>query len=450
MLYLQAFQRNATDRRKPILITRRTFAVNRNRNMSKLSTLAETMVGSEIVRLGNEINERINKGEEIFNFTIGDFDPAVFPIPKELESEIIESYKHHYTNYPPAKGLEELRLAVLQFLKEWQGMVYNTEEIIIASGGRPLIYALFKTVVDKDDKVIYAVPSWNNNHYTHMNWANHCVIEATAETDFMPTAKDIEKNIEGAALICLCSPQNPTGTTLGMQQLEEICDLVIAENKRRGPDEKKLYVMFDQMYWTLTYGQTRHYNPVFLRKEMCDYTIFIDGISKAFAATGVRVGWAIGPERVVQKMRALLTHIGAWAPMAEQKATAKYLQDSEAVRSFILKFKTALELRLLMIHAGLIKLKEKEYKVDAISPQAAIYLTVKFDLRGKSFNGKKLENQSDVTEFLLSEAGLAIVPFYAFGASKQSPWYRLSVGTCHIEQIEKFLNKLETALEKLQ
>src|SRR6266487_5028955 len=134
--------------------------------MSTLSKLAGTLKGSEIVRLGNEINDRIRLGEKIYNFTIGDFAPSVFPIPHELEELIIRSYKEHYTNYPPAEGVFELRKTVSQFIKQREGLDYNTGEIQIASGGRPLIYTLFKTIVNPGDKVIYGVPSWNNNHYT--------------------------------------------------------------------------------------------------------------------------------------------------------------------------------------------------------------------------------------------------------------------------------------------
>ncbi|HYK47150.1 MAG TPA: aminotransferase class I/II-fold pyridoxal phosphate-dependent enzyme [Parafilimonas sp.] len=418
--------------------------------MEQLSKLAETMVGSEIVRLGNEISERKRRGEEIFNFTIGDFDPEVFPIPKALEELVIESYKHHYTNYPPAEGVIELRTAVSDFLKEWEGLSYATNEILIACGGRPLIYALFKSVVDEGDKVIYAAPSWNNNHYTNLHKGQHCVIETTPENNFMPTAADITPHVAGASLICLCTPQNPTGTTLSKETLQEICELVIAENQNRNNGEKKLYLMFDQMYWTLTYGNIEHFDPVTLNQKMRDYTIFVDGISKAFAATGVRVGWAMGPQAVIQKMKAFLSHIGAWAPMAEQKATAKYLPQTELVREHFREFKQALETRLQKIYDGLVCLKNKGFTVDAITPQAAIYLTVKFDLKGKKADGKVLESQEDVTEYLLNEAQLAVVPFYAFGASHQSPWYRLSVGTCRIEDIEPFLQRLQSALEKLQ
>lgn len=418
--------------------------------MERLSELAEKMVGSEIVKLGNAISERKRKGEDIFNFTIGDFDPQIFPIPAELQELIINSYQQHYTNYPPAEGVLELRESISAFLKDWEQLDYSINEILVASGGRPLIYTLFKAIVNENDKVVYAVPSWNNNHYTNLNKAQHCHIETTVENNFMPTAEDIEKNINNAALICLCTPQNPTGTTLNKETLSQICELIVAENNKRKEGEKKLYLMFDQMYWTLTYGDIKHYNPVSLNAEMRKYTIFIDGISKAFAATGVRVGWAFGPHEVIAKMKAFLSHIGAWAPMAEQKATAKYLVQTQPIKEYLKNYKAALEVRLYKIYDNLIALKQKGYKVDAVTPQAAIYLTVKFDLTGGKSENKELRTQEDVTDYLLDEAKVAIVPFYAFGASRQSPWYRLSVGACKTEEIDVFINQLESALKKLK
>jgi len=415
-----------------------------------LSHLAGTLVGSEIVKLGNAISERIRNGEKIYNFTIGDFDPAEFPIPTELEALIIESYQQRNTSYPAAEGVLDLRKAVSSFIKEWEGLEYAPNEIQIASGGRPLIYTIFKAIVDKGDKVIYGVPSWNNNHYVHMTDGEHCIIDCSAENDFMPTPEEIKKNIQGATLICICTPQNPTGTTLSKYALAEICDLILEENKRRPDNEKKIYLMFDQMYWTLTYGSTEHFNPISLRPDMRPYTIFVDGISKVFAATGVRVGWALGPETVIAKMKAILSHLGAWAPMAEQKAVAKYLVQKEAIAKYLTHFKSELEERLRNIHTGFIALKEKGYSVDSVTPQAAIYLTIKIDLVGKTTSeGNILLTQSDVTSYILGEAKLAVVPFSAFGAGNKSPWYRLSVGTCKKQEIPEMLAKLEAALTKL-
>ena len=418
--------------------------------MSKLSQLAETLIGSEIVKLGNAINERIRNGETIYNFTIGDFNPSEFPIPVELEQLIIEAYQQKKTSYPAAEGILDLRKSISQFIQEWEGLHFTPAEIQVASGGRPLIYALFKVIVDKGDKVVYGVPSWNNNHYVHLTEGQHCEVNCLPENDFMPTVEDLKPHIKGASLICLCTPQNPTGTTLGNNALAEICELILEENASRGPEEKKLYLMFDQMYWTLTYGDTVHYNPLTLNPAMKPYTIFIDGISKVFSATGVRVGWALGPENVIAKMKAILSHLGAWAPMAEQHAVAKYLPMKEAIGSYLTNFKAEIAFRLQNIYEGIIALKKKGFKVDAIAPQAAIYLTIQIDLVGsKTVEGTILATQSDVTQYILSEAKIAIVPFSAFGAGANSSWYRLSVGTCRKQDIPTVLSQLGTALEKL-
>lgn len=419
-------------------------------NSGNLSKLAETLIGSEIVRLGAEIKEKIKSGETIYNFTIGDFDSSIFPIPVKLEEEIINAYKNKFTTYPPADGILSLRESISEFIKDREGLYYNSKEILIAAGGRPLIYALYRALVDKDDTVIYSVPSWNNNHYVHFVDGNHEVIETTAENNFMPTADDIKPHIQDAVLIALCSPLNPTGTVFKQEELEKICDLVLEENRRRDENEKKLYVMYDQMYWTLTFGDIKHYNPVSLRPEMKAYTIFIDGISKAFAATGVRVGWALGPENVLVKMKAINSHLGAWSPMAEQHATAKFLLQKNVVDEYLHKFKNELDERLQLIYKGFQQLKSEGFTVDACAPQAAIYLTIQISLVGKkSIDGKLLDTQSDVTSYILNEAKLAVVPFYAFGAPKNSDWYRLSVGTCRKEEIPEMLKKLKGALSKL-
>lgn len=416
----------------------------------KLSHLSETLIGSEIVKLGGEIREKIRQGEKIYNFTVGDFDPSIFPIPKELENEIVEAYRQHFTNYPAAEGNLDLRESISYFIKERQQLQYEPAEILVASGGRPLIYSLFRAICDKDDKVIYAVPSWNNNHYANFVGAKHVLVEASPANNFMPTAAEIKPHIKGATLIALCSPQNPTGTTFSKNVLLDISKMVVEENNSRKEREKKLYVMYDQMYWQLTYGSIKHYDPVTLVPEMRRYTIFVDAISKVFASTGVRVGWSTGPVEVINKMKAFLTHLGAWAPMAEQKAVARYLTQKENINRYLTHFKSELEIRLVNIHKGLQQLKAKGHKVDSIAPEAGIYLTVQFNLSGKkTAKGEALQQQSDVTAYLLNEAKLAVVPFYAFGASAESNWYRLSVGTCKKEEIEQFLLQLETALNKL-
>ena len=330
--------------------------------------------------------------------------------------------------------------------------VWNiAHQVLISGGARPLIYATFQTILDPGDTVLFPVPSWNNNHYSHLTRCKQILIEATAENNFMPTAADLKPHISDANLIALCSPLNPTGTTFTENGLEEICDLILEENKKRGDRKKPVYLLFDQIYWTLTHGETRHYDPVSINSGMKRYTIYIDGMSKAFAATGVRVGWAFGPQKLMNKMKAILSHVGAWSPKAEQVASANYLNNNDQIEDYLFSFKNDISKRLTAFYNGMITLKEKGFQVDAIPPQAAIYLTVKFDLtKHRTEDGTILNTTEEVTQYLLDEAGLAIVPFYAFGAPRKSPWYRLSVGTSVYEEIDELFAKLEGALSKLK
>ena len=151
-----------------------------------VSEMAETLIGSEIIKLAQEIGEKIRKGERIYNYTIGDFDPKIFPIPAELNSAIIKAYEQRHTNYPAANGMPALREVVADFIKDHQGLAYRPDEILISGGARPLIYATYVTILDPGDSVIFPVPSWNNNHYCHLSRVKPIYVETRPEHNFMP------------------------------------------------------------------------------------------------------------------------------------------------------------------------------------------------------------------------------------------------------------------------
>lgn len=415
-----------------------------------VSQMAETLIGSEIIKQAAEVNEKIKQGEKIYNLTIGDFDPKIFPIPQLLEKLILEAYQNKQTNYPAANGIIELRKAVSSFLRKNQGLEYNAEEILITAGARPAIYAIYQTLLDPKDKVIFPIPSWNNNHYCHLSGTQGIFVETTPENNFMPTAGKLKPYLKDAVLLSLCSPLNPTGTVFSKEALMEICEAVAEENAGRNENQKPLYIMYDQIYCGLLHGETKHYDPVSLLPELKDYTIYVDGISKCFAATGVRVGWAFGPQRIIDKMKAILSHIGAWAPKAEQMATAKFLEQEKEVNNFVQQFSSQVCQRLEAIYKGISQLKKEGLPVDVIAPQAAIYLTVCFNLIGrKTKDGKTFANSKEMTSFLLDKAKLAVVPFSSFGTSNLSPWYRLSVGTCKMEDIEGIIGNVRNALMEI-
>ena len=415
-----------------------------------VSVLANTLIGSEIIKIGNEVNDMKRKGAQIANLTIGDFDPSIFPIPAELKDEIIDAYHHNHTNYPPADGILPLRETVVDILKDRYSLDYAVSYILIAGGSRPLIYATYLALIDPGDKVIYPAPSWNNNHYCHLSSAKGVAVVTTVENNFMPTADQLRPHLKGATLLALCSPLNPTGTMFTQEQLEEICEVVIEENKSRTADEKPLYILYDQIYSLLTFGRA-HVNPVSLRPELKEYVIYIDGISKCLSATGVRVGWAFGPEVIISKMKALLGHIGAWAPKAEQVAVAKYFKNNNLVDSFLDSFKKQVQISLDELHNGFQQLKSEGFNVDSVIPMGAIYLTLKIDYIGKTTpSGELIKNSADVNFYLIKEAQAALVPFSAFGNDESMAWFRASVGGCSLQDIKDMLPRIKAALGKLK
>lgn len=417
----------------------------------KVSKLAQNLHGSEIIKIAGEINELKRRGQNIANLTIGDFDSNIYPIPTELKQGIIDAYNDNQTNYPPADGVLSLRESVSAFLKSRYNLDYNASQILISGGSRPLIYSTFLALVDPGDKVVFPTPSWNNNHYSDLTSANAVLIPTRPENNFMPTAAEIAPHIKGAALLALCSPLNPTGTMFSKKDLEEICDLVIAENKSRPADEKPLYLLYDQIYSQLTFGAHRHYDPVSLRPELKDHTIFIDGASKCFASTGVRVGWGFGPAHVINNMKAIVGHMGAWSPKAEQVAMARFLTNDAYVNGYLTNIKGRIQASLNTLHEGFQQLKAEGFSVDSIEPMGAIYLTIKVDYTGKTTpDGTVLKNSTDINFYLIKEAKAAFVPFQAFGTDDDVNWFRASVGAITHEDIRALLPRVKEALAKLK
>lgn len=415
----------------------------------KTSRMAAGLKTSDILVIAGNIRDQIAKGQSIYNLTIGDFDPAIFPIPQALTEEIQRAYEEGHTNYPVSNGMPALRAAISAFTQRVLGLAYAEDDILVSSGGRPIIFSAYLALVDPGDKVIYPAPSWNNNYYCHISGARPIVLHARAEQHFMLSADDIRPHLRGATLLALCSPLNPTGTVFSEAQLTGICEAVLEENQRRPEGAKPLYVLYDQMYGNLLHGATQHITPVSCLPEMRPYTVFVDGISKAFAATGLRLGWGMGPSRLIGRMKSITAHIGAWAGKAEQVGTARFLSQPSEVDRFLKQMQEKVSARLHALYEGFERLKAAGLPVHAIAPQAAIYLSVHLDLHHyQTPEGLPLNTSQAVHAYLLKEAQLALVPFHAFGTN-DIPWYRLSIGTLALEAIPDMMDKLEVALKRL-
>jgi aspartate aminotransferase len=413
-----------------------------------LSQLARGLTGSEILRISGEITALKAGGREICNLTVGDFSSTEFRIPARLEALIAEALAAGQTNYPPSDGVLDLRKSVIDFYKRRLGLEYSLESCLIAGGSRPIIFAAYAAVVDPGDKVLYPTPSWNNNHYTYLMRGQAVEIVVGPETNFLPTADQLRPHIADARLLCICTPLNPTGTVMAKDEVAAVARLVVDENARRaGAGQRPLFILWDQVYWQLTFGDNRHYAPPQLVPEARDYTIFVDGISKAFAATGLRVGWTIAPPQVTARMRDILGHVGAWAPKAEQMATAKFLGEQHEIDAFGEVMHRELQLRLNLLHDGLEAMRAAGLPVHAIAPQGAIYLSAQFDLIGRANGRGGITTNDEIRKLLLEKAGFAVVPFQAFGSKSEDGWFRLSVGAVSPADIEAGLARVREALQ---
>ncbi len=411
------------------------------------------LVGSPILAIVREVLALQASGRHICKLSIGDFDPREFPIPEPLLERIERALRRGETNYAPSAGMPALREQISAIYGRELGLSIPATSIVVTGGARPGLFAAYQLTVDRGDRVVFPVPSWHNDYYCQLAGAIPVPITCGSGTAFLPTAAMLARSLRGARLLVLNSPVNPTGTAFDSATLEAICDALLEENARRSAEEPPLYLLYDQVYWMLTFGGISHVVPQVLRPEMAPYTILVDGVSKVFAATGLRVGWVCPPAHLAGQFDAFLSHVGACAPRPEQVATAEMLADTQAVAAARRTMQLGLERRLERLCAGMLALRRDGLPVEVVAPSGAMYLSVRFgsqEARGPGAGGLVLDSTEAIRRYLLEEAGLAAVPFEVFGFDGEPGWFRLSVGSIAESVIGELLVRLRGALEALR
>ncbi|HUQ21055.1 MAG TPA: aminotransferase class I/II-fold pyridoxal phosphate-dependent enzyme [Gemmatimonadaceae bacterium] len=417
---------------------------------SAMSVVARGLNESGILRVTRQVRGMLAKGEKVANLTVGDFDTRYFPIPQKLSEEIQSAVSRGETNYPTPEGMLPLREAISDFVFRTAGVRYPVDGIVVCSGGRPVIYGAYRAIINPGDKILYSVPSWQNDAYSWLTTGESLEVEATNKTNFQPTLAELAPHLPEAQMLCLCSPGNPTGAVMSAESLTEILTAVVDENrKRESMGRRPLFVLHDQMYGALVSRGQKHTWPAAVVPEAARYVISVDGVSKAYAGTGLRVGWMLVAPAVGKRIRDLLSHAGAWAPRAEQVAVAKFLCDQSAIDEFRHEMDARLEERLAAMHSGFQALARDGYPVDSINPQGAIYFSARFDLRGRGYDGHRLETDEDIRSLLLERAGVAVVPFTAFGVRGDTGWFRLSAGAVSMEELAEMFPRIRAVLDRV-
>lgn len=409
----------------------------------RLSDMASGMERSRILSIAADVRSMIAEGHEIAPFTIGDFSPEQFDVPDELVKGMLAAVASRETNYPPAAGLDVLRTSLSKWMSSRYELDVGPEGIIVGSGARPVLYASFRLFLEPGDGLAHGVPAWNNHYYVHLNDAVDIPLVGTVESRFLPTAEQVEQRVDEMRVLILNSPLNPTGTCFTAEELGAICDVILFENdRRREIGRKPVMLVYDQVYATMTAPGINHVHPVQVRPAMFDFTVTLDAISKSLTGTGLRLGWMAIPPALAAPVIALIGHMGAWPARPIQQAAAALYDQPELLNTYFLDLDARIAARMDVLRERLTAMSA--HGVDFVEPQGGIYLSTRFDL----FSLLGVKTNEEIRVWLLEEAGVAVVPFQAFGLEEETGWFRISIGAVSVEQVNDAMDRLEAALKR--
>lgn len=349
------------------------------------------------------------QGENIINFGPGEPD---FDTPDHIKDAAIKAINEGYTKYLPVGGTPELKKAICDKLKRDNGLDYLPQEIIVSCGAKHSIYNLFQTIIDEGDEIIIPAPFWVS--YTDMvvlAGGKPVIINAQDKTGFKITSKQVEDAIsKNTKAIIINSPSNPTGAAYSAQELSEIAQVCLKHN---------LLIIADDIYEKLVYDNFKFTSVASISKEAKEATIVINGVSKAYAMTGWRIGYAAGRKEIIDGMAKVQSQSTSNPTSISIKAAAQALNGSqEPVETMRKEF----EKRRNFIVERLNKIEG----LKCLKPQGAFYVFPNVEsILGASFKGVKIETDAQLADFLLDEAKVATVPGSAFGADG---YIRLSYG----------------------
>ena len=256
------------------------------------------------------------QGIPVINLSVGEPD---FQTPKNIKEAAHKAIKDGHTFYTAPEGIVELRGAIAKKLKKDNYVSYDPSQIIIGAGSKQLLYSVFQTLCDKGDEVIIPLPTWST-FSEQVKLANGTPVFIKMKPPFKLTAKDIQKVITPKTkIILLNSPANPTGAMIDLEELQKIADIAV---------EKNIFIVADEIYEKLTYTQ-KHVSIASLNEKIKEQTIMFNGMSKSYAMTGWRIGYAAGSIEIISKMKALQSQLLSNANSIAQFASVEALNGDQ-------------------------------------------------------------------------------------------------------------------------
>lgn len=391
-----------------------------------LSNKAKAISPSPTLAIDAKFKQMKANGEDVVGFGCGEPD---FDTPQHIKDAAIEAINNGMTKYTPAAGTLDLRKAVAKKFEEENGLLYAPTDIVVSNGAKHSLVNAFMAILNPGDEVIIPAPFWvSYPEMVKIADGMPIIINTTEANDFKATVADFQRALSPKTkAIIINSPSNPTGMVYTKDELKALADFAVKHN---------LYVISDEIYEHLIY-EGEHISIASFNEKIKELTIVINGVSKTYAMTGWRIGYAAAAPEIAKIMANVQSHASSNPNSIAQAATIAALQGGDE------------EIKMMKEHFK----NRRDYMVDTINsiegvsckkPQGAFYIMMNISkLKGKTFYGKLINTSDDFAEILLDVAKVAVVPGSGFGADDFVRWsYATSMEniTEGLLRLKKFLN----------
>jgi len=394
--------------------------------MSVLSSRAKRLKPSPTLAINARAKSMQAQGIHVISFGAGEPD---FDTPRNIKDAAVRAIEQGFTKYTPVGGTEDLKDAIIKKFQRDNGLTYKRSEVLASCGGKHSFYNLAQAVFDEGDEVIVPAPYWvSYPPMVALAGATPVIVETKEENGFKLSMEDLKKALtpKTKALV-INSPSNPTGSAYSKKELEEIAELAVSKN---------FFVISDEIYEKIVYDGFKVVSIASLSEEIRKRTVIVHGVAKTYAMTGWRIGYAAGTEEIISAMSNIQSQSTSNPTSIAQKASVEALAGPQEE---VAKMVTAFEERRNYIVDRLNKIPG----VSCFKPVGAFYVFPNFSsYYGKSFQGKRISNSTELTDYLLEVARVAVVPGVEFGAD---PFIRLSYATS-MEDIKEGLTRIEQSL----
>ena len=400
--------------------------------MNILSNRILNMAESETLAMTAKARELKAQGKDVISLSIGEPD---FNTPEEVKEAAKQAIDDNFTHYPPVPGYPDLREAVCKKFKRDNNLDFKPEQIVVSTGAKQSIYQVVQCLVNPGDEVIIPTPFWVSYKEIVRVAEGKCVyVKSSIENDFKVTPEQLEAAITPKTkLIMFSSPSNPTGMLYTKDELKGIADVVARH--------ENVFVMADEIYEHINF--VGKHESIAQFPEVRDRVITINGVAKGFAMTGWRIGFIGAPLTIAKACNKLQGQVTSATCSIAQKATVRAMEMDPTTSEDIINMRNIFRQRRDMVYKLLCEIPGLKVRM----PQGAFYFFPDVSsYYGKSFNGTKIENSTDMAFYLLNEANVATVMGSAFG---DDACIRLSYATSE-DLLREALRRIKEALANLK